>query len=176
MASSGCDTRVGVTCALPPPCTIPREALGPITAIDFTAETSSGKTGVPAMLSLRNNTIADDDARRNVAMSSASVRETSGPGGTSVPPVRSIRFKILRAQSRTSSADTSPRSTAATSASPRCNVGPGISRSSPATTPSTVECNPNQSLTTMPSKFHSPRKTSRSNHVESAAYGPLMRL
>ena len=155
---------------------MPREAFGPSTAIEVTPRTSSGNTGVPPMLSLRNNTIADDDARRRVAMSSASVREISGPGGTSVPPVRSMRFRMLRAQSRTRSADTSPRSTAATNASPRCNVGPGISRSSPATTPSTVECSPNQSLTTMPSNFHSPRKTSRNNHVESAAYGPLMRL
>ena len=155
---------------------MPREAFGPRTAIEVRPRASSGNTGAPPMLSLRSNTIDEDDARRKVAMSSASVREISGPGGTPVPPVRSIKFKMLRAQSRTRSADTSPRSTAAINASPRCNVGPGISRSSPATRPSTVECNPNQSLTTMPSNFHSPRKTSRNSQVESAAYGPLMRL
>ena len=58
---------------------------------------------------------------------------------------------------------------------PRWRVGPGISRSSPACTPSTVLCRPNQSLITSPSKPHSPRSTSASSGL-SADHGPLMRL
>ena len=112
IASSGCDTRVGVTCALPPPCTIAVDAFGPSTTIELTPFMERGRTGTSPMDSLRKRTMEAADARRNTAVSAASSRVISAPGGTSIPPVRSMMFKMLRAHSRTSPAGRSPRSTA----------------------------------------------------------------
>ena len=115
---------------------------------------------------LRSSTMPSAAVRRTSAMSAASWRVVSGPGpSASSAPVRSISSSTLRARARTSSTDTSPRSIASSSICPRCSVGPGISRSSPAFTPSAVLCRPNQSLITRPSKPHSPRSTSASSAV-----------
>ncbi len=162
-ASSGPRPWSGCTRALPPPCGRPWRAYGPINA---TRRTSPASGSTPS--SFFSSTIARAVARRMTDLVSGSSAVVSAVG-VSAAPAHSASASTRATDRSRSSTPTSPRSTAARRCSPRSRGGPGISTSRPASNDAAALCVPNQSLTTSPSKPHSPRSSSVSSHVVLAA-------
>ena len=155
-ASSTRRRRCGVTSELPPPMAS-WAALGPMTATLDTLPAASGSRP-----SLTSRTVPSAATCRATARRPGSSCSCSTPSAATVPsriPTRPIKRRTLRTCPSTTDSSTAPSRTAAANVGPSQAEGPGISRSSPASAAGTVECVPNQSDMTSPSKPHSRRST-----------------
>ena len=154
-ASSTRRRRCGVTSELPPPMAS-WPALGPITATLPTLAASNGNSP-----SLTRRTVPSVATRRATARRPGSSDSASSDAVGPPPriPTRPISRRTWRTWPSTTDSSTSPERTAAAREGPSQADGPGISRSSPASAAGAVECVPNQSDMTSPSKPHSRRST-----------------
>jgi hypothetical protein len=92
---------------------------------------------------------------RSAAASQESARLVSGPNAPTLEP----KMMMRRTLSSISVADTSPESTASSRCCSHGPPGPGMTRSRPPRAVETVLLAASQSLTTTPSKPHSPFRT-----------------